>query len=266
MKAATFNANSIRSRAEVICQWLKTNQPDVLCVQETKVQDGDFPIESFANTGYQIIYKGQKKYNGVAIFSRLKPDEVEDRLEKDPLNEARFLKTSVGGWIIVNTYIPQGQEVGSEKFRYKLNWFKWLLEYFSRHFKPSDRIIWMGDLNVAIDDRDVYDPSGLWGSVCFCKEVQDGLKEVLGWGFVDLFRQFCDEQGHYTFWDYRLPNSFKRNLGWRLDYVLTTKETASLCENCRIDRQPRGAERPSDHTFVIAEFQDKPKRTSKKKA
>ncbi len=254
MKVATFNANSLRSRLDIILGWLDRNAPDVLCVQETKVQDQDFPAEAFARTGYEFVFKGQKKYNGVAIFSKGHIiEEVAFGLDSEPQDAARLIRATINGVSFVNSYIPQGHERDCEKFEYKLQWLHRLGEYFAKHFDPEDKLVWTGDLNVALDQRDVYDPQGLWGHVCYCREVQEALGRVMQWGFTDVFRLHCQEEGNYTFWDYR-ANSFRRNLGWRLDYIMATAPLAQKCTQCRIDKEPRTAERPSDHTFLVAEF------------
>lgn len=254
MKIATFNANSIRSRADIICKWLDANQPDVLAIQETKVQDADFPLEAFEATGYHVIYRGQKTYNGVAILSKTKPDEIVSRLPQDSTDQARFLKAKIGPVTILNTYVPQGMDVDSDKFQYKLNWFGWLKDYLEKHHSPKEPLLWLGDLNVARQDIDVHNPKGLWGSVCFCEPVQKALENVMEWGLTDVFRRFCPDPEQYTFWDYRVPNGFKRNVGWRLDYIMATETLVKTCQNCWIDKEPRGWEKPSDHTFLIAEF------------
>lgn len=254
MKITTYNANSIRSRIEILLRWLEANRPDVLCVQETKVQDDQFPLEAFSGSGYEIIFRGQKKYNGVAIFSRRPLTEIEWQLPDDPLGQARFLKAKAGKVVIVNTYIPQGQERDSEKFQYKLEYFRLLKDYFKSRFDPKEKILWCGDLNVAREANDVHDPKGLWGHVCYCKPVQDALEDIMKWGFVDVFRLFHQGPGHYTFWDYRVRNSLNLNIGWRLDYLMATNSLAKTCSDCSIDVEARMGEKTSDHTFLTAQF------------
>ena len=254
MKIATYNANSIRSRLPNLLNWLEENNPDILCLQETKVQDQDFPVQAFFDRNWQIVFHGQKQYNGVAILSRYPIDDVQIGLPNDPLSEARFISARIGPYTIVNTYVPQGRERESEKFEYKLNWFNLLKTHFNNSLTKDDSVIWVGDLNVARENIDVHDPDRLWGHVCFCQEVHDAFENVLEWGFEDVFRLFHTEPGHYTFWDYKVPNGFKRNLGWRLDYILTDRQTAKSCKNCWIDTAARQSEKPSDHTYVIAEF------------
>jgi len=261
MKVATFNVNSLRARLTLVLQWLSEHQPDILCLQETKVQDIDFPTDELAQTGYkwawpfcEYVFKGQKSYNGVATFSKSPITNVEFGFHDEPRDEARLIKVETNGIVIVNTYVPQGVSPDSDKFQYKLEWFERLYALFKKHFKPSDPVIWVGDLNIAPQPIDVYDPVALQGHVCFHPEVHKALDKVMQWGFVDVFRLHCSEAGHYTFWDYRLPNSFKRNLGWRLDHIMATKQLAENCTACYIDKEPRTAERPSDHTPIIAEF------------
>jgi len=255
MKVASFNVNSLRARLPVVLGWLAERRPDVLCVQETKVQDVDFPADAFDKTDYRYAFKGQKSYNGVAIFSRTEITNVQFGFAGEPKDEARLIKAEVNGIFVVNTYIPQGYMTESEKFEYKLDWFRRLVKFFDENLRPSDAVLWVGDFNVAPEPIDVYDPEGLLGHVCYHPEVHKALKEVMGWGFVDVFRMHCKEPGQYTFWDYRLRNSFGRNLGWRLDHIMATKALAEKCTACYIDKKPRLAERPSDHTPIVAEFE-----------
>ena len=255
MKIASFNVNGLRARLPIVLDWLVKNSPDVLCVQETKVQDSEFPVDAFAESGYSIVFSGEKKYNGVAIFSRAEMSGVEKGFEDEPKDMSRLIKARMGEVTIVNTYVPQGYMTESEQYEYKLKWFGRLREYFESNFKPSGKIIWVGDMNVAPEERDVYDPAGLAGHVCFNEEVSSALSSVCEWGFADLFRQFEQGGGHYTFWDYRMRGSFSRNLGWRLDHIMVTKSLAAKCRRCYIDKDPRFAERPSDHTPIVAEFE-----------
>ncbi len=254
MKVASFNVNSLRARLGLVLDWLGEHRPDVLCVQETKVQDVDFPGEAFDEIGYKYAFRGQKSYNGVAIFSSGEMENVEFGFEDEPKDEPRLIKAEIGRIAIVNTYIPQGYSPESEKFEYKLNWFKRLGGYFEKKFSRGDPVLWVGDLNVAPLPIDVYDAEGLLGHVCYRPEVHKALNEVMGWGFVDVFRMHCDQPGQFTFWDYRMRNSFRRNLGWRLDHIMATKPLAERSTACYIDKKPRIAERPSDHTPIVAEF------------
>lgn len=254
MKVASFNVNSLRARLPIVTNWLDQHKPDILCVQETKVQDCDFPSEAFDGTGYKHVFKGQKSYNGVAIFSRSKIAKVKSGFEDEPKDEPRLIKAEINGISIVNTYIPQGYLPDSEKFEYKLNWFERLLRYFNENFKPADTVLWVGDFNIAPEPIDVYDPENLLGHVCFHPEVHKRLQRIMQWGFVDVFRVHCKEPSQYTFWDYRPINAFKYNLGWRLDHIMATQPLAKKCTACYIDKEPRTKEKPSDHTPIIAEF------------
>jgi len=254
MKVVSFNVNSLRARLPVVLRWLAEHQPDVFAVQETKVQDVDFPTEAFDKTGYKYVFKGQKSYNGVAIFSRSEITNIEFGFDDEPKDEARLIKAEINGIVIVNTYVPQGYLPESQKFDYKLNWFDRLLAYFEKNFRPTDPVLWVGDFNIAPQPIDLYDPVTLLGHVCFHPEVHKALNEVMQWGFVDVFRMHCKEGGQYTFWDYRLPNSYRRNLGWRLDHIMATQGLAQKSTACYIDKEPRLAERPSDHTPIVAEF------------
>jgi len=254
MKVASFNVNSLRARLSIVLGWFAEHQPDILAVQETKVQDSDFPTEAFVKTGYKYVFKGEKSYNGVAIFSKTQISKVEFGFPDEPKDQARLIKAEIDGIVVVNTYIPQGYLPESQKFDYKLNWFNRLLMFFENNFKPTDPILWVGDLNVAPLPIDVYDPQYFLGHVCFHPDVHKALNEVMQWGFVDVFRIHCRQSGQYTFWDFRLPNAFGRNLGWRLDHIMATKPLAKKSVASYIDKKLRLANRPSDHTPIVAEF------------
>ena len=257
MKIATFNTNGIRARLPILLEWIKKHHPDVLCIQETKVQDPDFPESAFKEKNYHCAYTGQKSYNGVAIISKSVAETVDIGLYKeDPNEEARLIMARIEGVSIVNTYIPQGQDPDSEKFQYKLDWFSGLLNYFTHHFDPESPLIWTGDFNVAIDPIDVYDPEKLLGSVCYHPKEHAAVRKVKDWGFEDVFRRHNTEPKQYTFWDYRIPNSVKRGLGWRIDHIWTTRPLADKSEAAWIDVDARLLPRPSDHTFLVAEFGD----------
>ena len=256
MKIATYNVNSVRSRIHIIIPWLRENHPDVLCMQETKVNDDQFPVAYFEDAGYHIAFKGEKQYNGVALASLEKPEEISFGLEDDgPPDKDRLIRGVFSGIPIVNTYVPQGRNRGSEQFTYKLQWFKRLRKFLEKSFSPGKPLMWCGDLNVAPEAVDVHDPKRLLGHVCFTPEVWEAYEIVKSWGLQDLFRKFHPgEPGHYTFFDYRVPGSIERGLGWRVDHILCTKPLAEKSIQCKIDMNPRLAEKPSDHTIVFAEF------------
>ena len=202
-----------------------------------------------------VAFRGEKSYNGVAIIAKSPLKDVEHGLDDGgPADEARIIKAVVKKVNIVNTYVPQGYLPDTDKYAYKLEWLKRLRAYFERHFKPTDLMVWVGDLNVAPESIDVHDPVRLLGHVCFNPQVQAALQDVMAWGFVDVFRQHCKEAGQYSFWDYRFSKTVKQNLGWRLDHIMATKSLAKKSTACYIDKEPRMQANPSDHTFVIADF------------
>jgi len=255
-KIATFNANSIRSRIPLVHAWLSRNQPDVLCIQETKVQDQDFPKEAFAEVGYQVVFRGQKASAGVAIATREAPQEVSFGLDSDPRDEARLIRATVHGIPIVNTYVPQGRSPDSEWFTYKLEWLARLRDYFARHFSPDKALLWCGDFNVAPEEIDVHNPKRLKNHVDFHPQARAALERIREWGFVDVFRRHHPgEGGQYTFWDYRVRQALEKNLGWRVDHIWATRPLAERSVAAWIDRAARKEEKPSDHTFLIAEFE-----------
>jgi exodeoxyribonuclease-3 len=254
MRVATFNTNSIRARLPAILDWLDREGPDILCLQETKVQDKDFPSAQFEEKGYEVVYRGQKSYNGVAMISGTPPEQVRMNLYQRPEEEARFISARIRGFPVINVYVPQGVAPGTGKFIYKLRWLEDLLDYLKQHHDPGEPLLLAGDFNVAIEDMDVYDPEGLRGEVGFHPDEQAAFREILKWGLVDVFRKHHPEAGHYTFWDYRIPNALKRKMGWRIDYLLATKPLAVSSHRAWIDTEERIRKKPSDHTFLVAEF------------
>ena len=257
-KIATFNANSIRSRLDQILDWLNREQPDVLCVQETKVQDKDFPAQPIEDNGYHVIFRGQKAYSGVAIISKDAPEHSVAGFDDDgeDADAPRLLRAVYRGVTVVNTYVPQGREPESEHFQYKLRWLARLRALLERHYTPDDLLVWVGDLNVATEDIDVYDPKGLRYHVDFHPDAQAALENVRQWGFVDVFRQHHPgEPQQFTYFDYRANNPIERGIGWRIDHIWATPPLAAKSTRAWIDVEARKAARPSDHTFVAAEFE-----------
>jgi exodeoxyribonuclease III len=253
-KISTFNANSIRVRLDQILNWMTSEETDVLCVQETKVQDKDFPEEAIVAADYAVHFSGQKSSAGVATLSRVEPDDVRAGFD-DGEDASRLLYTRFDDIHIVNSYAPQGRDMDHEQFAYKLDWFKRIKAYFEAHFSPDDAVIWLGDLNVATEDIDVYDPDRLRGHVDFNPEAQAALEEVRQWGFTDIFRKHHpDEPNQFTYYDYRARNPIERNVGWRIDHIWTTAPLAEKSTAAWIDVDARRAERPSDHAFLVAEF------------
>jgi exodeoxyribonuclease-3 len=256
VQIATYNVNSIRSRLHIIIPWLEKNLPTVLCMQETKVEDEKFPAREFADVGYHVAFKGGKKYNGVAIASLKEPESISFGLDDEgPADMDRLICGVFAGIAVVNTYVPQGYERESPRFAYKLQWFKRLRAFFAKQYSPAQLLIWCGDLNVAPEEIDVHNPKRILGHVCFNPEVWEGLASVQSWGFVDVFRRHHPgEPGQYTFFDYRVPKAVERGLGWRVDHILATPSLADKSKSCVIDMGPRLAEKPSDHTIVVADF------------
>lgn len=254
-KVATFNVNSIRSRLPIVLDWLREHAPDALCLQETKVEDKDFPAEGFETAGYHVAFCGQKRWNGVAVISKAPLEQVTFGFEGGPEGEGpRMITAITRGVTIVNTYIPQGRSVEDEQFAYKIGWFERLRERFEALCRPEALLLWCGDLNHAPEPIDVYDPKELLGHVCFHPDVDRAFRNCLSWGLVDVFRMHCPEPKQYSFYDYRLPNGVKRGLGWRIDHILATRPLAEKSVGSRIDLEPRLKPKPSDHTPVVAEF------------
>lgn len=255
LKIATFNVNSIRTRLEKVLAWLEAESPDILCLQETKVHDDKFPAAGFVDLGYEIVFKGQKTYNGVAIASKHPLANVHYGLADwaDP-GEARLIAADVKGISVVNTYVPHGQHPDSAKFSYKLAWIKGLRSFFDHHYSPGQPLVWAGDFNVAPEPIDIYDPARLFGRVGYHPAEHNTLAYVKEWGFSDVFRAHVKEGGNYTFWDYRIPNAVPRKLGWRIDHIWATPPLAAVSRRAWVDIGPRLQEKPSDHTYVVAEF------------
>lgn len=254
MKLATFNANSVRLRLPAILEWMAKTGADVLAIQETKVEDALFPRADLEAAGYHVAIHGQKMRHGVALVSRLPIEDVSTGFG-DPNwpEDCRIIAARVGGYAVVNTYVPNGTEVGSEKFEYKLRWMERFRKYLDERYSPGDPVVWLGDINVAPKPEDVYDSKRLLGKVGHHPAEFEALERIVDFGLVDLFRKHNQEPKQYTFWEFYIPKSFERNLGWRIDHIYAPEKLASRSVSCVIDREPRGKERPSDHTFVMAE-------------
>lgn len=254
MRLATFNCNSIRSRMETILAWLAERQPDILCLQETKVQDEEFPAQPIRDAGWHVAFRGQKSYNGVAIISRKPLADVGFGLDTEPRDESRVIHGRLGKVHVVNTYVPQGREVDHEMYGYKLNWFRRLRGFFDRQFKTSDLVAWCGDLNVARTPIDVHNPEERANHVCYHIDARNALEGCIAWGYEDVFRKHHPEPGQFSFFDYRTPKAAERGLGWRIDYILASPPLAKQSKTAEIDLAPRLKPKASDHTFVTVEF------------
>jgi exodeoxyribonuclease-3 len=252
-KVATWNVNSLRVRLPHVLDWLAAEKPDVLVLQETKLTDADFPVEAIEQAGYQVVYSGQKTYNGVAIISRIAgTDSVMDLPGLDDY-QRRVLALTIGDVRILNLYVPNGESITSDKYEYKLGWLKHLMAFVAAERKAHPNMLILGDFNIAPEDRDVHDPAEWEGKVLCSEPERKAFKALLDIGFIDCFRLEEQPEKTFSWWDYRL-NAFKRNRGMRIDLILASEPLVSRYLKCYIDKTPRGLERPSDHTPVVVEF------------
>ena len=256
MRIATFNCNSVRTRLDPVLAWLRTHEPDLLALQETKIVDDLFPRAAFEAAGYRAAFRGMKGYNGVALLSRKEPDEVAFGFDGDraSADEPRLLRARFGALHLVNTYVPQGRAIDHAMFAYKLDWFARLRALFDRAYRASQQVLWLGDLNVAAEPEDVHRPETRAQHVCFHDDVRRAFADCRAWGFVDVFRRFHAGPGHYSFFDYRSTWKGPAPGGWRIDYLLASPPLARRAQACWIDLEPRRGPRPSDHCFVAADF------------
>lgn len=251
MKIVTWNVNSIRSRLERALAWLEAHEPDVLCIQETKVEDAGFPREPFEAAGYHVEVFGQKTYNGVALLSREAPVDVVRGLPGDDEDaQKRLIGATFDGIRVINVYVPNGQSPESDKFAYKLDWLARLGTMIAGAHSPDDSVLLLGDFNIAPDERDVHDPDAWRGKVHFHPKEHEVLSQLAAWGFHDLFRKHHDEAGFYSWWDYRMLG-FPKNKGLRIDLALGTAPVLERCSACEIDRSERKGKKPSDHAPVV---------------
>jgi exodeoxyribonuclease-3 len=253
LKIASWNVNSLNVRLPHVLAWSEAARPDILALQETKLTDDRFPAETLQEAGYFSVFAGQKTYNGVAILSReAASDAVTDIPGLDD-HQRRILAATVAGVRIINLYVVNGSEVGSEKFDYKLHWLDRVTNWLSTELQQHERVVVLGDFNIAPGDRDVYDPQA-WHEKILCSTLErEALQRILDLGLQDTFRLFEQEDGIYSWWDYRM-NMFRRKLGLRIDLVLASAAMAEHCIASYIDIEPRRQERPSDHAPAIAEF------------
>jgi exodeoxyribonuclease-3 len=253
VKIATWNVNSMKVRLPHVLEWLSAADPDVLVLQEIKQLTEMFPSDELAAAGFRSIANGQKTYNGVAVISKSEP--VDPDLELPGLGDPqrRVLATTIDGVRVINLYVPNGSEVGSEKYEYKLGWLKSLRDYLTDQLQEHQNVVVLGDFNIAPADEDVYDPEK-WGEAILCSPAERAaLAELLDLGLTDVFREFDQPEKSFSWWDYRAA-MFRRNAGLRIDLILTSAAMTGRCTASYIDREPRTWERPSDHTPVIAEF------------
>ncbi len=251
MIVATWNINSIRMRLPRLLEWLSRRRPDVLCLQETKVVDAEFPQDQIKSLGYHCEYRGEKSYNGVAILS-LEPlgDVIRSLPGDDSDTQCRFLSGSIAGRKIINIYAPNGQEVGSPKYAFKLQWYARLRTFFDVCCDPKSDVLMCGDFNVAPEDRDVWDPEQWRDQILFSEPEKAAFRNLLEWGLTDALRIHHQEGGLYTWWDYR-AGALHRGWGLRIDHFLLSDPLSRMCSRVEIDREARKGEKPSDHAPVL---------------
>jgi exodeoxyribonuclease-3 len=255
MRIATWNVNSIRPRMEQLTSWLVRARPDVVCLQETKVEDEKFPGAELGDAGYGFVHFGQRTYNGVAILARfgLRLDDVKRNLDDDAADaHRRLIAATVEGVRVVNVYVPNGQELAAPAYQYKLEWLSRLEACLGRHHRPDDLVMVCGDFNVAPDPIDVHNPKKWDKTVLFHEDVRARLRGLMSFGLVDAFRKKHPDAKEFSWWDYRL-GAYKRNWGLRIDLALVTEPLMARVTDVSIDRGPREADRPSDHTPVIVD-------------
>lgn len=253
LKIVSWNVNSLRVRLPHVLTLIDSHQPDVIALQETKLPDADFPLAALQEAGYSALFSGQRTYNGVAVLSKspLSNPVTDIPGLDDP--QRRVLAVTVGDTRVINLYVPNGESVTSDKYRYKLNWLEKLTDFLREELKNHPKTVILGDFNIAPDEIDVHDPIQWEGKVLFSTQERDAFRTLISLGLQDCYRQKNPDQKGFSWWDYRL-NAFKRNLGMRIDHVLASNELINQCTQCYIETTPRAWERPSDHAPVFAEF------------
>jgi exodeoxyribonuclease-3 len=253
VKIATWNVNSLKIRLAQLIDWVRREQPDVVCLQETKLEDAIFPAAELRSLGFEVLRSGQRTYNGVAILSRSTPAQVVSAIPDFADEQKRVLAATVGDLRVMCVYVPNGESVESPKYRYKLDWLEWLRRWLTRELDQHPRLAVLGDFNVAPEERDVHDPK-LWeGKVLFSDPERAAFRQLLQLGLKDSFRLLQQPDKSFSWWDYRM-NAFKRNLGLRIDHILVSAPLASGVAASWIDKTMRAQERPSDHAPVVTEL------------
>jgi exodeoxyribonuclease-3 len=259
MRIATWNVNSVRTRLDQVCAWLTQEQPQVLCLQETKVADDLFPLQAFEQLGYAVAISGQKAYNGVAILSRLPLEDVqvgfapllpEDSEAVHLGEQKRVLSARVDGLRILNLYVPNGSSLNSDKYAYKLRWLQCLHRYLEVQEQQGEPLVMVGDFNIAPEDRDIHDPDRLRGGIMASDAERSALRSLLGERLGDVFRLFEPESGHWSWWDYR-SGGWETGRGWRIDHIYLERDLLDLASGCVIHKEQRGNPQPSDHAPVV---------------
>jgi exodeoxyribonuclease-3 len=252
MKLASWNVNSLKVRLPQVLDWLAQYQPDALCLQETKLEDKNFPRAELEAAGYHVSFAGQKTYNGVAILSKTPQRDVSVGIPGFADEQKRVLAATIDGVRVICVYVPNGQSVESDKYQYKLGWLKALTAWLKTELGQHRKLALLGDYNIAPDERDVHDPAVWEGQVLFSEPERAAFQDLLKLGLRDSFRLFDQPEKSFTWWDYRM-NAFRRNLGLRIDHILLSDALAEHCAAASIDKETRKLERPSDHAPVIAE-------------
>lgn len=253
MKLATWNVNSLKVRLPHVLDWLAANQPDVLCLQETKLEDVNFPAAALAEAGYQSLFSGQKTYNGVALLAKSAGSAVQAGIPGFEDEQKRVLAASYGDTRVICAYVPNGQSLDSDKYQYKLRWLQALTDWLRDEMTKYPSLALLGDYNIAPEDRDVHDPKAWEGNVLVSPAEREAFRRLEAMGLQDAFRLFEQPESSFSWWDYRMAG-FRRNLGLRIDHILLSPALAQGCKACWIDKTPRKLERPSDHTPVVAEL------------
>jgi exodeoxyribonuclease-3 len=253
LKIATWNVNSLRVRLPDVLTWVASARPDVLALQETKLEDQHFPVEELRAAGYHLAYAGQKTYNGVALLSKTKLHDIATDIPSLVDPQRRILAATVGGIRIINLYVPNGESVDSDKYRYKLDWLAKVTEYIRQELLQHSQLVVLGDFNIAPEDRDVHEPLAWQGHVLVSELERKAWRHLLATGLHDAFRLFNQPPASFSWWDYRKA-AFQRNAGLRIDHVLLSQALVPRCQTVSIDKTPRKAERPSDHTPVVVEI------------
>ena len=251
MKIASWNVNSLKVRLPQLLEWLAAKQPDVVCLQETKLEDANFPQAEIEATGYQVAFSGQKTYNGVALLARGELANVVCGNPHFADPQKRLIAATIGGVRVICAYVPNGQAVGSDKYDYKLRWLDALAVWLEEELKRYPKLALCGDYNIAPDDRDVHDPQRWAGEILCSEPERAAFQRFIGLGLADSFRLFEQPEKTFSWWDYRMLG-FQKNLGLRIDHVLLSAPLAEQCTAAGIDRAPRKLERPSDHAPVWA--------------
>lgn len=255
MKIATWNVNSLKVRLPHVSDWLIQHQPDVLCLQELKLDQDQFPLSAFEMLGYHAVWSGQKTYNGVAILSKEEAQNVHTGLPALPNDpQRRVIAATIGGVRVVDVYCVNGEAVGSEKFAYKQQWFAALAEFIRNELAQHPELVLLGDFNIAPADLDVYDPKKWQGKILCSAEERAWFQTLLDLGLTDSLRRLHPAEPLYTWWDYRM-NMFRRKLGLRIDHILASQALLPRLTAAGVDTAPRALERPSDHAPVWAEFE-----------